>query len=302
MNDRQRKLFVNVVDAGSFSKAAAEGFVTPQSVSQQIRKLEAEVGVDLLERKPQGVVPTEAGQAFYQGCLDIERSIEALVETCRILGGDMRLTIRLGVGRDYSMGLFNLFLPDFLRTHPNVDLEYVDVDRDSVFEGLLDGSFDVAESIRPKEDHPDIGFQKLRSIRRCCLVSARNPLARKPAIVPQDLRGQQVYVFSLAWATDLQAYLQRVCPDIQLLEAPPNSKMTPQRFCESGEAVYLVPTNLQEHFMPLIPVPLDVDLANDYGLVFPAADEERLADFLECARQTFAHADPERNGPPPASA
>ena len=100
MNDRQRKLFVNVVDAGSFSKAAAEGFVTPQSVSQQIRKLEAEVGVDLLERKPQGVVPTEAGRAFYQGCLDIERSIEALVETCRILGGDMRLTIRLGMGRD----------------------------------------------------------------------------------------------------------------------------------------------------------------------------------------------------------
>lgn len=54
--------------------------------------------------------------------------------------------------------------------------------------------------------------------------------------------------------------------------------------------------------MPLIPVPLDVDLANDYGLVFPAADEERLADFLECARQTFAHADPERNGPAPSSA
>ena len=111
-----------------------------------------------------------------------------------------------------------------------------------------------------------------------------------------------MYVFSLAWATDLQAYLQRTCPDIQLLEAPPNSRMAPQRFCESGEAVYLVPTNLREHFMPLIPIPLDVDLSNEYGLVFPAADEERLADFLECARQTFARADPGQNGPASASA
>lgn len=302
MNDRQRKLFVSVVDAGSFSKAAAAGFVTPQSVSQQIRKLEAEVGVPLLERTPQGVVPTEAGQAFYRGCLDIEHSIEALVETCRILGGDTRLTIRLGVGRDYSMGLFNLFLPDFLRTHPNVDLEYVDIDREHVFDGLLDGLFDVAESIRPEEDHPDIGFLRLQSIRRCCLVSAKNPLARKPTIRPQDLLGQQVYVFSLAWAADLQAYLQRVCPDIQLLEAPPNSRITPQRFCESGDAVYLVPTNLREHFMPLIPVRLDVDLANDYGLVFPISDEDRLADFLECARQTFANVDREQDIPAPASA
>lgn len=47
------------------------------------------------------------------------------------------------------MGLFNLFLPDFLRTHPNVDLEYVDVDRDSVFEGLLD-----ARSTSPKASVP----------------------------------------------------------------------------------------------------------------------------------------------------
>ena len=64
MNDRQRSLFVDVVDLGSFSRAAERRFVTPQSVSQQIRRLEGELGFELLRRTPQGVAPTEAGQAF----------------------------------------------------------------------------------------------------------------------------------------------------------------------------------------------------------------------------------------------
>lgn len=285
MNDQQRRLFISVVDAGSFSKAAQEGFVTPQSVSQRIRKLEAEVGVELLERGSRGVVPTKAGQAFYQGCLDIERGIEALVETCRALGSTRRSTVRLGVGRDYSMGLFNAFLPGFLRTHPNVDVEYVDANRDSVVDDLRNGVFDVAESIRLRTD--DVSFLPLCRIGRCCLLSAKNPLARHPSIKPQDLRGQQVYVFSLHWATDLQLHLQRTCPDIQLLEAPSASRFAPQKLCDAGDAVYLVPSNLCERFEPLIPIPLDVELKNDYGLVYLASEKGRIGEFLAAARSVF---------------
>ncbi len=291
MNDRQRRLFVTVVDAGSFSKAAQEGFVTPQSVSQQIRKLEAEVGVELLERRSQGVRPTAAGRAFYQGCLDIEHSIDALVGTCRALGGERRATIRIGMGRDYSMGLFNAFLPTFLRRHPGTDVEYVDVNRDRVADDLRGDAFDVAESIRPRGALDDgVAFLPLCLIGRCCLLSAKNPLARNPSIRPQDLRGQQVYVFSLGWATDLQLYLQRNCPDVQLLEAPPASHFAPQRLCDAGNAVYLVPDNLCERFEPLIPIPLDVDLKNEYGLVYLASKEERLREFLDTAREVFGEA------------
>lgn len=285
MNDRQRRLFVSVVDEGSFSKAAEKGFVTPQSVSQQIRKLEAEVGVELLERGSRGVTPTEAGRVFYQGCLDIERSIDALVETCRALGGEGHTTIRLGMGRDYSMGLFSAFLPEFLRDHPAVDVEYIDVNRDNVVEGLRDDAFDVAESIA--FDDAEIAFLPLCRIGRCCLLSAKNPLARRPAIRPEDLRGQQVYVFSLSWATDLQLYLQRTCPEVQLLEAPPTSRFAPQKLCDPGDAVYLIPSNLRERFEPLIPIPLDVDLKNEYGLVYLASEENRLKEFLDAAREAF---------------
>lgn len=286
MNDRQRRLFIDVVDSGSFSKAAQEGFVTPQSVSQQIRRLEEEVGVDLLERGPKGVAPTEAGRVFYNGCLDIEHSIEALVAMCREIGADARSTIRLGMGRDYSLGLFNAFLPEFLQQHPNVDIEYADAHHDDLIESLRNDVFDIAESIDLPEEE-GVSFVRLFRIGRSCLVSAKNPLARLSTVSPSDLRGQKVFVFSLEWAADLQAYLQKTCPDIQLLEAPPASKLSPQKLCDGGDAVYLVPNNLTNRFEPLIPLPLDIELANDYGLVFLTSEEERLADFIAVARQVF---------------
>ena len=77
MEDSERKLFIDVVDLGSLSKAAAKHFVTPQSVSQHIRKLEGELGFPLLVRTAQGVSPTEAGCIFYEGCKDIDERLEA---------------------------------------------------------------------------------------------------------------------------------------------------------------------------------------------------------------------------------
>ena len=83
MEDSERKLFMDVVDLGSLSKAAAKHFVTPQSVSQHIRRLEGELGFPLLVRTAQGVSPTEAGCMFYEGCKDINERLERLLSQCR---------------------------------------------------------------------------------------------------------------------------------------------------------------------------------------------------------------------------
>ena len=94
MEDSERKLFIDVVDLGSLSKAAAKHFVTPQSVSQHIRKLEGELGFPLLVRTAQGVSPTEAGCLFYEGCKDIDERLERLLSQCREEAGIMRATLR----------------------------------------------------------------------------------------------------------------------------------------------------------------------------------------------------------------
>ena len=66
MELRQLRYFVRIVEIGSMSRAARELDVVQSALSQQITRLESELAVRLLQRTPRGVVPTEAGVAFFR--------------------------------------------------------------------------------------------------------------------------------------------------------------------------------------------------------------------------------------------
>ena len=79
MEIHQLRYFVAVADEGNFSRAAAKVRVAQPSLSQQIRKLEAEIGQPLFDRLPRSVVLTEAGRCF----LDYARQILASIGDAR---------------------------------------------------------------------------------------------------------------------------------------------------------------------------------------------------------------------------
>jgi DNA-binding transcriptional LysR family regulator len=79
MNLEVMKTFCDLVDTGSFSKAAAENYISQSAVSQQLAKLEHELTTQLISRGGGMVAPTEAGKAFYQGAKDILRRYEQLM-------------------------------------------------------------------------------------------------------------------------------------------------------------------------------------------------------------------------------
>lgn len=280
MNDTQRKLFVDVVQLGSFSKAAQRHFVTPQSVSQQIKRLEGELGFSLLERTAQGVTPTEAGAAFCEGCERIDRELDLLVDRCARIAGAQREAIRLGSSSSYSLALFSRFVPQFLRSHPQERVEYVDVGARPV-EGLIEGVYDVLEGIRPTSDA--LAFLPLMDSKRMCVIPPENPLSSRSVIEPEDLLGMNVYVYSLRWADKLVAYLAKRCPGVQLQEFPTPNFSSYIRVPEPERTVHLLPEQLTNRVESLIPVPLDVDVRTEYGLVYLPKNAARLHDLLEVA-------------------
>lgn len=285
MEDRQRKLFIDVVDLGSLSKAAAKHFVTPQSVSQHIRKLEAELGFPLLVRTAQGVSPTEAGCLFYKGCKQIDEELELLLTQCREEAGLSRQTLRLGSSSTYSLALFSKFVPQFLRSNPTAKVEYVNVDEHPL-EGLLTGEYDVLEGVEPGERA--FAFEPLLATRRCCMVPPENPLASREVVKPADLLDMDVYVFSLRWSARLRTYLDKVCPGIELIELSGADFESAPRASTPDRSVYLLPEQLADKYESLIPVPLDVDIRTQYGLVYLPSSAPRLHSLLECARKVFS--------------
>ena len=76
MLSQQLQVFLQVVDCGSFSKAAKQLFVTPASVMKHMNTLESRLGVTLLKRSNQGIELTAAGKSLYKdgrSCLHLQR-------------------------------------------------------------------------------------------------------------------------------------------------------------------------------------------------------------------------------------
>ena len=114
------QLFCDLVETGSFSRAADRSFVTQSAVSQRLRALERECGQSLIERgQGRGAArATLAGQMLYEGAKRLLREAVALEESLRGLSDEAAGTVR--VATVYSVGLHALppRLKPFLAAHP----------------------------------------------------------------------------------------------------------------------------------------------------------------------------------------
>ncbi len=97
MQLRHLRYFVRIVEAGSFSRAAARIHVAQPALSQQIAELEEELGVSLLHRSARGVRPTVAGETLYREAAAILQQMEQLPGKVRSTGGEAEGTVNLGM-------------------------------------------------------------------------------------------------------------------------------------------------------------------------------------------------------------
>ena len=113
--------FVSVVDAGGFTRAGARVHRTQSTVSQQIKRLEEDVGQPLLIRSGKDVTPTEAGERL----LSYARRLLALAEEARdvVSRPGNEGAIRLGVPEDFAAFRLAKLLAAFSRSHPALRLD-----------------------------------------------------------------------------------------------------------------------------------------------------------------------------------
>jgi DNA-binding transcriptional LysR family regulator len=132
------EIFVRVVDAGSFSAVARRQRIEQPAVSKAVVQLEQWLGVGLLLRSTRSVVPTEAGQIFYERAKrTIEEADEAVMAaqgSANGLSGKLRVSASICFGRLHVIPSLSVFLAK----HPDLDLELVLDDRyvDLVNEGV----------------------------------------------------------------------------------------------------------------------------------------------------------------------
>lgn len=124
--DRMRRieLFVRAAEAGSFAKAARSLDLTPSAVSHAIADLEKGFGLQVFHRTTRQLRLTEEGEALYEKGIELLRQLAELESGMGKTSERLTGTLRVGINVPLSRNVIMPVLPEFLRRHPQLRLEF----------------------------------------------------------------------------------------------------------------------------------------------------------------------------------
>lgn len=188
------KVFCDVVETRSFSKAARLNRVTQSAVSQQIRALEKRFDRKLLDRAPRAIHPTPAGVKLYDAAREVILRFEALEavmseESAEAAGPVTLATI-------HSVGLHELqpYLKESLRRHPKVNVRVVYRRSDQVYDEVASGEADLGIVAYAKERRELLALP-FSEDRLVVVVAPDHGMAKRETLKLSDLDGIHFVAF-----------------------------------------------------------------------------------------------------------
>lgn len=116
-------VFVRVVEAGSFSEAARLMLMTPSTVSKLIARLEARLGVRLIERSTRRLALTGEGQFYYERSLGLLAELDETEQQIAQGRAEAEGMVRVTASVTFGIAALEPILPDFLRTYPGITVD-----------------------------------------------------------------------------------------------------------------------------------------------------------------------------------
>jgi DNA-binding transcriptional LysR family regulator len=193
---RQLRYFVAVAEELSFQRAAQRVFITQPALSQQIARLEDELGVQLLVRTTRSVELTPGGRHLLEGANGLLQQASRLFEDVRVAAQafERRLTIA------YPEYLNPPFIPAALREfslqHPDVRVERINATSTEAVPLLRTGKLDLHFGITPPA--PDFAQTDLLHGRMTLVLHRQHPLATRRTLDVADLGGHPLIFFARA--------------------------------------------------------------------------------------------------------
>ena len=191
----QLEYLLAVANFGSFSIAADHCFVTQPSLSMQIKALESELGVMLLDRSKKPVVPTEAGEVVLQQAREALREYNSIKEVVQQFKSEIAGRIRLGVIPTIAPYLLHKFIPEFLSRYPKVELEVREMHTEQLVEQMNRDRIDVA-LVAGGTCGDEFTEYELFDDRFYAYVSPTNSLYKKSNILLSDIDMRELVLLS----------------------------------------------------------------------------------------------------------
>lgn len=240
MELHQLRYFVAIAETGNFTRAAERAHVAQPSLSQQISKLEAEVGHKLFHRLGRRAVLTEAGAAFLERARRILFEVE---NATKELGDHPSLGRRITVGAVQTVMpyLITPFIAQLREILPNLMVDAQEDFRANLLRGVIEGDLDLAVVPMPVKDHR-ISIEPLLTEPLLLVVGRDHPIATRAEISINDLAGETFVSLgdSSALAAQIRAFFgdQKFQPRIGFRCA---QVATLKQFVSTGLGISLLP-------------------------------------------------------------
>ena len=186
MELRQLKYFIMSADTQNFTEAARQCFITQSTLSQQIKQLETELGVQLFERIGKRVFLTETGRDFLpyarQTVADADYGVQRIKDLEELKTG------RLCIGTTFGLSaLITDAIARFSEQYPEIHLEVMFSKQDELIEAVRERKVDFALTFEMMEKDDLLTEQPVKTYHLCAIVSDQNPLAQQATVSLRQL-------------------------------------------------------------------------------------------------------------------
>lgn len=198
MTMQQIKYFVTVARCMSFTKAAAQLFITQPALSRHIRNMEEELNIQLFVRTANGIRLTPAGSSFYMGMSEIYKNYIEQVDKANKIQKGLSGELRIGILNQMNVADFMPLLLQYFETvHPNVDLSFTDASFDYLISELYAGRLDIILTVQFDVDGKEgILYQYVSHSDDYIVMSKFHPLAQKEHVTLEDVKNETFVMIS----------------------------------------------------------------------------------------------------------
>ena len=287
--------FMSAYRHRNLSQAAVENYISQQSLSKNIAKLESDLGVVLFERTNKGLVPTVAGDVFFGYANKMTSLASEARSRTREAAGIEKTKLVIGITQATTVRLVPRLVSRYAEKYPEIELEFVDyASLSDMYQDIIEGKIQAGPTggnYRVREQ--GILFQTVGFERPLCSVDANSSFAKKEFLRLEDFRGHgvQLPVAGLMyWHDALKRYIKEHEPEITVAETPTGSTgmlqalragyaaFGPESFCFPLQGKTYVP------FMP----PEGIDKSISIDIAVRSLDDPVIKSFCETARQVMA--------------
>lgn len=229
MNINTLQYFISAAELCSFTQAAKKHFVAPPAVSQQIAKMEQEIGVPLFIREKKRIVLTKAGQIFYKEMKKVVNDYEDGIEKTRRFYHDQKKALTIGYTRQMDIEILSEALVEYQQQNPEVEIIIKEDSTSNLMQEVKHGVCDLLLNMSVVlQEVEEAYFNKYTYYRGDMLlaVSTMHPKSKQDSLSAMDLKDEKFIVLNASGEeygfAEMHAHCQQDGYELQVIDYATN--------------------------------------------------------------------------------